>query len=160
MPPQSRRDRRRRVRGVDDDADLALVLHGAAGEQLHAEYDRADAKHPQRIDGDLVGARIRPEAPEHHPGSQQGERAVHEPDGGQGDASVLAAQRHRTSPVGSASLIRAVFDLEGLAPDLIHGQIPRRRPRSGYAVHAGWIIPFVVLVAVAQGCANVRGFAS
>jgi len=106
LPPQPRRDRRRRVRGVDDDADLALVLHGAAGEQVHAEYDGADAKHPQWIDGHPVGARVRPEAPEHHPRSQQGERAVDEPDGGQSDASVLAAQRHRTSPVGSAGLIR------------------------------------------------------
>ena len=82
---------------MDDDADLALVLRGAASENLHAEYDGADAKHPQRVDGHLVGTRVRPEAPEHHRGSQQGQPAVHEPDGGQSDASVLAAQRHRTS---------------------------------------------------------------
>jgi len=98
LPTQPRRNRRRRVRSVDDNADLALVLHGAASEKLHAEYDGADAKHPQRIDGHLVGARVRPEAPEHHLRRQQGQRAVDEPDGGQSDASVLAAQRHRTSP--------------------------------------------------------------
>jgi len=83
---------------MDDDADLALVLQGATSEKLHAKYDGADAKHPQRIDGHLVGARVRPEAPEHHLRRQQGQRAVDEPDGGQSDASVLAAQRHRTSP--------------------------------------------------------------
>ena len=31
---------------------------------------------------------------------------------------------------------------------------------NGYAVPAGWVIPCVVLVAAAQGCANVREFAS
>jgi len=97
LPPQSRRDRRRRVRSVDDNADLALLLHGAAGKKLHPEHNGADAKHPQRIDGHRVGTRVRPEAPEHHRGCQQGQRAIHEADGGQSDASVLAAQRHRTS---------------------------------------------------------------
>ena len=106
MPPHPRRDRRRGVRSVDDDADLALLLRGAASEKLHAEYDGADAKHPQRIDGHPVGVWVRPEAPEHHLRSQQGQRAIDEPDGGQSDASVLAAQRHGTSPVGPASLKR------------------------------------------------------
>jgi len=31
---------------------------------------------------------------------------------------------------------------------------------NGYAVPAGWVIPRVVLVAAAQGCANFREFAS
>jgi hypothetical protein len=98
LPPQPGRDRGRRVRGVDDNADLALLPRGAASEKLHAKYDGADAKHPQWIDGHPVGARVRPEAPEHHLRSQQGQRAIDEPDGGQSGASVLAAQRHGTSP--------------------------------------------------------------
>jgi hypothetical protein len=35
-----------------------------------------------------------------------------------------------------------------------------QRPRNGYAVPAGWVMPCVVLVAAAQGCANVRGLAA
>jgi len=35
-----------------------------------------------------------------------------------------------------------------------------QRRCNGYAVPAGWVIPCVVLVAAAQGCANVREFAS
>ncbi len=35
-----------------------------------------------------------------------------------------------------------------------------QRRCNGYAVAAGWVIPRVVLVAAAQGCANVREFAS
>ena len=93
---------------MDDNADLALVLHGAASEKLHAEYDGADAKHPQRIDGHLVGTRVRPEAPEHHLRSQQGQRAVDEPDGGQSDASVLAAERHRDLLMGTCQPDKAV----------------------------------------------------
>ena len=79
---------------MDDDTDLALLLREAAIEKLHAEYDGADSKHPQRIDGDLVGPRVRPEPAEHEPRGQQGHRAIHQPDGGQGDARMIAAERH------------------------------------------------------------------
>ena len=39
------------------------------------------------------------------------------------------------------------------------GLVVQRR-RNGYAVPAGWVIPYMVLMAAAQWCANVRGFAS